>query len=274
MKGLDDQSDDSEQQIDEFKTDNISTSSNMSTFYKDNDGSWIQLISDIDNIMQLIINSPSNKQFSCCYFGPSTQTHIDLLQIKLTEMLASSNVNYNMSVIGLDTEGNSLQLLQLSSQHSAILVHIKSGLMNSKPLETFLSNHNKHKVIFTGADIVSDALFLPITGLLDLTPIFSVAHPKSSSNTVDDTKVLGSFTDSISPISLKTMYKKVFNETWVKDKAVTCSDWSVGQLTLQQLKYAALDAWVSCILGEYAIEKYAVYGLFQYIFSTEAISRR
>lgn len=56
---------------------------------------------------------------------------------------------------------------------------------------------------------------------------------------------------------LKTIFEELYNCTWVKDKEITISDWSVSELSLRQVKYAALDAWVSFMIGVRSYEKYA-----------------
>jgi len=51
---------------------------------------------------------------------------------------------------------------------------------------------------------------------------------------------------------LRRMLNEATNAHWIKDKEVTCSDWDALPLTLEQLKYASLDAWGSEILGRIA----------------------
>ena len=251
-----------------------------STKYADDDGTWIKVISEQGNLMQLKINSPSNIQFNCCYFGPSTENQVSLLQEKIARMLSDLDT-FGLVVIGLDTEGKDLQLLQLSSTSSAVLVHIRSGLMNSEPITKLLSNEYEKKVIFSGADIAGDALLLPIHGLLDLTPLLSPLYDERKTNpnpkkgAASNSKPTTTTTEceeSTTMMSLKRMYDTVFSKSWIKDKAITCSNWSSASLTLPQLKYAALDAWVSAVLGVYAIQEYATDGVFQRVFSTLHIS--
>ena len=247
---------------------------NSSTKYADDDGTWIKVISELGNVMQLKVNSPSNKQFDCCYFGPSTENQVSLLSEKIGRMLSDLDT-FGLVVIGLDTEGKDLQLLQLSSTNSAVLVHIRSGLMNSEPIIKLLSNEYEKKVIFSGADIAGDALLLPIHGLLDLTPLLSPLYDERKTNpkkgAASNSKPTATTTEceeSTTMMSLKRMYDTIFNKSWIKDNSITCSNWSSASLTLPQLKYAALDAWVSAVLGVYAIQEYATDGVLQRVFST------
>jgi len=51
---------------------------------------------------------------------------------------------------------------------------------------------------------------------------------------------------------LRRMVNDAIDTSWIKDKSVTCSDWDALPLSLEQLKYASLDAWGSEILGRIA----------------------
>lgn len=56
---------------------------------------------------------------------------------------------------------------------------------------------------------------------------------------------------------LRRMLNDAMGANWIKDKHVTCSDWDALPLSLEQLKYASLDAWGSEILGRIATSKAA-----------------
>eukprot|EP00933_Yihiella_yeosuensis_P004819 TRINITY_DN109212_c0_g1_i1.p1 TRINITY_DN109212_c0_g1~~TRINITY_DN109212_c0_g1_i1.p1 ORF type:complete len:246 (-),score=41.96 TRINITY_DN109212_c0_g1_i1:227-964(-) len=46
-------------------------------------------------------------------------------------------------------------------------------------------------------------------------------------------------------LSLRRAAQELLGCTLLKDKRCACSDWSRGQLTKEQIRYAALDAWVA-----------------------------
>jgi hypothetical protein len=57
-------------------------------------------------------------------------------------------------------------------------------------------------------------------------------------------------------LGLRDMLNIEIHAKWHKDKKVTCSDWDApGGLTLPQLKYAALDAWASEVLGRVSFQE-------------------
>ena len=64
------------------------------------------------------------------------------------------------------------------------------------------------------------------------------------------------------------MFDAAFDASWHKDKKITCSDWGVTELSLPQIKYAALDAWTSSELGIKALETYHTRGIYKMIFAT------
>ena len=242
-------------------------------YLEESDGTWIKVLSNKNNIKHLKINSPNQTQFDCWYFGESTEEYESVLADKLNKLRTDAVAEHGMAVVGFDTEGFD-SLMQLGSGRNAVLIHRSSGLMDSECLKSFLANQ---KILFVGADVAKDALLLPIHGLYDLTPIFSVLYPIFSHLQVEirnDFEVLDACEGSAHSVSLKAMYKKVYDKTWVKGDLNHGYSWGCPDLTLSQLKYAALDAWVSRTVGVYVVQRFAAPGLFKHVFTTLTLSEQ
>jgi hypothetical protein len=63
---------------------------------------------------------------------------------------------------------------------------------------------------------------------------------------------------------LKAIFCEQFHCDFEKDKAITCSEWNVSEFSLQQIKYACLDAWTSCMIGRKDMSKHGPY-LFDFL---------
>lgn len=240
-------------------------------YLEESDGTWIKVISEKNNIKHLKINSPNQTQFDCWYFGESAEKYESELADKLNKLRTDAVVAHGMAVVGFDSESGD-RLVQISSKHYAVLIHFTSGLIESECLKRFLA---EQKVIFVGADVAVDALSINIHGLFDLSPIFSVLSPIFShlqSEIKSDADVLDACDDYLHSASLKKMYEKTFKKTWVKGDTNKGLSWGCPHLTLSQLKYAALDAWVSCAVGANIVKRFATLGLFKRVFTTTILS--
>lgn len=123
---------------------------------------------------------------------------------------------------------------------------------------------HSRKLLFTGAELVNDALNIPLHFALDLTLALSQfvdsPNPNFSAFKIHN--------DTSIKISLKRMVETFFRSTFVKELAISMSDWSKSDLSLKQIKYACLDAWTSYKLGYFCILNLSNYGVLKTIFST------
>ena len=167
-----------------------------------------------------------------------------------------------------------MQLIQVSSRSHAILIHEQSELCQSHCLQRLFSNQMNSKVLFCGAELWGDALIMPLHGCLNLTPIFSVLYDLDSNSLRQPShNFMSKFTAALPSLSLKRMFEIVCAMPWVKDKTITCSDWTQGAtLSLKQVKYAALDAWAGAKLGARAVTQYSSFGILSRVYSTLNIS--
>jgi hypothetical protein len=186
-------------------------------------------------------------------------------------------------VCGVDTESAptsrgstifTVQLIQLCVGCRVVLIERATGLFASDVLRAFFRNADGG-VIFTGAELAGDAVLLlahglPMNGGLDLTPTYSGLDQaeKTASGASACSVIRGD--GSASPrvllaaesktgdrsMGLKRMFERWYGVTWEKRAAVSCSDWAAGALSLEQIKYAVLDAWVSARMGWHAIESW------------------
>ena len=205
------------------------------------------------------------------YFDRTSTLLDTLLLHKLTEMQHDSVMTEDGFVVcGFDTETGKkgdVELIQLCMKNCVILIHKHSGLFSSEHLKRFFLNElfPDKRIVFAGAELATaDALDLlqiglPVVGLLDLTPVYSQPDERHLSFFSIDIKKF---------VSLKGMFNATFGTTWHKDKKITCSDWGVKELTMPQIKYAALDAWTSSELGIHALQTYQTRGIYKMIFAT------
>ena len=158
-------------------------------------------------------------------------------------------------VLGFDTETGVrgvVSLIQLCAfggpgQPGRILVaHMRSGIFET--VGAFLAGRadwlnsvpGPVRPICAAAEVAGDVLLLladakvRVAAALDLTDATSGRQ-----------RALG----------LRKMLNDATGSDWVKRKEVTCSDWDALPLSLAQLKYAALDAWASEVLGRAAVQR-------------------
>jgi hypothetical protein len=148
-------------------------------------------------------------------------------------------------LVGVDTESAPapasgapapVELVQLAVRERVLLVHRRAGAGALAAVKALLENEVPgFRCVFAGAELAGDALGLlglgiALHGGLDFTPLFSPASERV-------------------PRGLRAVLNDVFHATWVKDRAVTCSDWAHAPLSDAQLLYAVLDAWASELLG-------------------------
>jgi AAA domain len=127
-------------------------------------------------------------------------------------------------------------------------------------------------LLFVGTELASKALHLwQATGIalhhcLDLTPLLSeelmpvakgLGAPKATRPAVGSELTSGSLLlgSPLARLGVRQMLNALMPELkkpWEKDKQVANSDWSSSPLSLQQVKHAALEAWASRVVGEYA----------------------
>jgi hypothetical protein len=175
-----------------------------------------------------------------------------------------------MVVVGIDAEGDFddprglTQTLQLCVGPRVLIVHSKSGGLKSEELAEMLNKarieHDGRKVstsklalLFAGAELCKDSLDLVSD------PTFGPPGTIKLHHALDLTLALGKEFYKFRPIpriGLRDMLnfcRPDLPVEWQKDKDITLSRWSSPALTLKQLKYAALDAWASRVVGEYAV---------------------
>eukprot|EP01036_Dinobryon_divergens_P030194 gene30194-39397_t len=226
------------------------------------------------NIQSPLANKLPQRNIEVVYFDTSPPSTDEILLSSLTAMVTNNSLSSSgLVVCGLDSESDrsgSVELIQLCMGDMAILIHRRSELFSSVYLRKFFLNElfPNETIVFAGAELASsDALDmlhigLPITGLLDLTPIFSQILAEGY------TPPISFSDDSDHTMSLKEMFNSVFESRWLKDKTISKCDWSIKELTLQQVKYAALDAWASAALGIRALKVHQYDGIYKMIFTT------
>jgi hypothetical protein len=163
-----------------------------------------------------------------------------------------------------------------------VLVDRATGLFGCSALRAFFSNADG-AVLFTGAELAGDALLLladglAIHGCLDLTPTYSSLEQEEKEARGAATSGARRGDGTASPhvrlppdpdanlhkqgsscggrvTGLRRMFERWFGVTWEKRASVSCSNWGAA-LSLEQIKYAALDAWVSARVGWHALESW------------------
>ena len=183
---------------------------------------------------------------------PGEETATELVAW-LRASVARANGIPSSWVVGFDTESGlqgDVCVLQLCLGAHCLIVRARGK--NKAPLHRWalrdlLSNEGS-RYVFAGAELASDALNLAAVtnyavrmhGGLDFTPRFARLALREG-----DT------------VGLRTIVDDVLTHkdgpAWVKDKTITCSDWATQRLTLQQIKYAALDAWASARIGSHSV---------------------
>lgn len=279
----------------------ISALVSASPSFKDNDGSSIHINVHVHStyVMHLVtspfLKNSTQERFDVFFFNI---THTDsesflsktidtMISAAASRAASSFSTDYSV-VVGLDTESGDnreIELIQISTQDHCILLHKKSQLFQSSILWKLLSNSLpgfENKLVFCGADIVGDVLGLHsikrtskqfiLGGVLDLSPIYSKWFPRNGAPSIavnavkyDQPIAFDNF------IGLRKMCELVVASNWVKDRRVTVSDWRLVNLSPEQLKYAALDAWISWKLGQYAFYHLKHLGISRHIFSTNSM---
>ncbi|RYE85051.1 MAG: hypothetical protein EOO65_01135, partial [Methanosarcinales archaeon] len=153
--------------------------------------------------------------------------------------------------IGIDAESapnGVLTTLQLYFEGRVLLLHAPSGNFSvalsaegglRAVLEGAPNSLRAPHTLLTGAELVHDALDLHqhMHGVrMHAALNVSVLHPASVG-------------DRAFAAGLKKMTNSVAGAAWEKDVAITCSNWAVPELSMEQVKYCALDAWASALMG-------------------------
>ncbi len=147
------------------------------------------------------------------------------------------------SVIGFDTEtkpsfkagvSHKISLLQLSSEDKCFLFRL-CNMPLEKPILKLLSNKN---IIKVGAAVRDD-----IKGLKALRQFTHAAF-------VDLQSIVGDY--GIEELSLRKMAALTLNIRI--SKAQRLSNWEANELTENQMRYAATDAWVSLMIYKGLLE--------------------
>ncbi|CAM6098963.1 unnamed protein product [Calypogeia fissa] len=139
-------------------------------------------------------------------------------------------------MLGLDCEHGlkgDLNLIQISTHQRCVLVRLSSKDLNcaSTRLATVLGNK---KVVKSGAEVHMDGLAiyhnlgLMVNGLKNVSPAYKTANRTKG---------------------MLEIFRTLYGWEWTKKKAITKSDWGCATLTLEQIKYAALDAWASRMIA-------------------------
>lgn len=81
----------------------------------------------------------------------------------LKALLSTSDVLFNLKIIGLNTKSksNKVEVLQLCNERTAILIQRSSGLFES-PVLTMNESENQVKVIFVGMDLARSGLTIRV----------------------------------------------------------------------------------------------------------------
>lgn len=131
----------------------------------------LRQINDV-NLQTYILCSPSQtkicwrtekliyfKRCTLCVYSNQEQGSEYILFL---ELLSTSDVLFNLKIIGLNTKSksNKVEVLQLCNEKTAILIQRSSGLFESPVLTSFLLNEseNQVKVIFVGMDLARSAM--------------------------------------------------------------------------------------------------------------------
>lgn len=204
--------------------------------------------------------------FSGVVGGDGEKSLRDAMQL----MLGSAVPVHFKLIVGLDTEriDGKVALIQLSTSSICILIHRDSQLFDSPALCALLNNtfpEYENRRIFSGAAITGDVQGIQdinrsgepfkVCGVLDLTPIYSRWYPIGAPPSPALAVSMELKVDQ--QMGLKAMFEKVLGPSWKKR---IHHGWS-EPLNLGHLKYAALDAWVSCKLGIHAYENLHTYGV-------------
>lgn len=161
-----------------------------------------------------------------------------------------------VSVLGMDVETDDLcetQLLQLSTDSRAVLLRIPilmqpptgDEALAAEGLHMLRRIINDDALLKCGCELRKDALDLlydtnfqvRMRGGRDFSP--ALKRPQSYGHADGFVPVMG----------LVEAFNARHGTALVKDKNVTCSDWRAEELSTIQLKYAAMDAWMSFRLG-------------------------
>eukprot|EP00276_Gloeochaete_wittrockiana_P004507 CAMPEP_0184652894 /NCGR_PEP_ID=MMETSP0308-20130426/10612_1 /TAXON_ID=38269 /ORGANISM="Gloeochaete witrockiana, Strain SAG 46.84" /LENGTH=824 /DNA_ID=CAMNT_0027088051 /DNA_START=124 /DNA_END=2595 /DNA_ORIENTATION=+ len=207
---------------------NVNEESDPAAFY-DVDGSRI-VVTEVSSVSKYIITAP---------YMQSSGLHVVLISEGAHGKLHEHMSRFVNSIkkdrtIGLDVEtdlGNRCALVQVSSATYCILIRVRFGCFKGDVMKTQLGRILEDPdILKTGASVVGDVeniltdLGVCVRSYVDLTPLYSKGK-----------KLLG----------LKAMFDMVTACNWTKDKEITTSDWTVKDLSLEQIKYAALDAYAS-----------------------------
>ena len=170
-------------------------------------------------------------------------------------------------VVGIDTESDpagGVATLQLCCGDHVLVLHrgaSPGGLFrNPAPELVAFLNHGGDNRIFVGAELSGDALSLAksgpamalrLHGGVDLTPLYGDLAIRIN-DTRDGPRISTVGLRDMVNFTICSQLNGAVPGCWVKDRAITLSDWSPPQLSLPQLKYAALDAWASARMGAHA----------------------
>lgn len=127
--------------------------------------------------------------------------------------------------------GGSLNLIQLSVHQRCVLIRVpcRIAVVPVVPVRliTILSENDIMKI---GADIQKDALAL--FHFLGVAP----------NNCV---RISQYFFGQKRRKGLLSLFRELFQWDWKENKKIICSDWGAREISLEQIKYAVLDAWTS-----------------------------
>lgn len=236
--------------------------------------------SESPDYSKYVVRSPNRSQslITVKYFHQASTAGVRAsLEEALRHMVNAGARTRGFTVCGLDTEtgpgkDKRVELIQLAVDNVVVL--IRRCLFSCEFLGPFFLNtlFPDHTIVFAGAELATAdaldllAIKLPVEGLLDLTSVLSQDHGDGFEN---PKRLSLHLSDNVtSSLSLRAMYSGAFNVHWVKDKAITMSDWSASKLQAPQIKYAVLDAWTGAELGRMALVKFRSLGIYQMLFST------
>ena len=175
---------------------------------------------------------------------PNNPSYLDVRLTSPTELSSSIKwlLQRNKKLLGVDVETddkNEVQLLQLSTDERALLIRWSGLGKHKKSFDSVCELMADPSVLKVGCELRKDAIDI----------LYDSGFKMRMRGGRDVTPALKRRIDSNAVYGLVEAFNARHGTDLVKDKNVTCSDWSLQVLSEKQLEYAALDAFMSYRLG-------------------------